>query len=289
MEPSLRPATNFRWTVIIVCHLAAALLYGSWYFNQERVSNEHYSRILQYSDDAPIQLWKELDYAAFKTLNGSLKDRPATQKFWALTNHRAFDLVQMSLVALLYTVFVLRGNSREEKLKRVQAGFYMAACIIIGLQIFHFTLFFFNRFSPTMIPLEGAVRLSQMEGITWSVKDISARCFPGDHSTFLFLIAIFVFYNAGWRYGSVALILAILGVLPRLVGGAHWFTDVVVGGGAISLVVASWSLASPLQKIGLVLSRRPSLFLMRVFGKFIPALRPPGYIEIAESTLQNEK
>ncbi len=288
MDPNLEKTSRINWTVLVVCHLAAVLLYGTWYFNQEMVASKDYSRVMQYSEDAPVQLWKQLDYAAFKALNGSLRDNSSARYFWALTNHRAFDLVQATLVGLLYAVFVFRGKSGEERVKRVQAGFYMAVCTVIGLQFFHFTLFFFNRMSPTMIPVEGAIRLSLMEHITWGVKDISARSFPGDHSAFLFLITIFIFYNAGWRFGIVSSVLTVLGILPRLVGGAHWMTDVVVGGGTIALVVASWALATPLREKGLALSLRPSLFLMAICGRFIPALRPPDSVISSGESIPNE-
>lgn len=37
--------------------------------------------------------------------------------------------------------------------------------------------------------------------------------------------------------------------MPRLIGGAHWLSDVLVGGGAIVLASSSLYLATPIHKI----------------------------------------
>ena len=44
----------------------------------------------------------------------------------------------------------------------------------------------------------------------------------------------------------MASILAFIFIMPRLVGGAHWLTDGLIGGVVPALVAASWLLATPL-------------------------------------------
>ena len=41
--------------------------------------------------------------------------------------------------------------------------------------------------------------------------------------------------------------MAVVFSLPRLVGGGHWLTDDIVGGGFLSLTTLAWGLATPLH------------------------------------------
>ena len=43
------------------------------------------------------------------------------------------------------------------------------------IQLFHFTLFYFARKSPTLVLKDEAIRLSKLEHVTWSLKDNSKR------------------------------------------------------------------------------------------------------------------
>ncbi len=39
--------------------------------------------------------------------------------------------------------------------------------------------------------------------------------------------------------------------MPRLIAGAHWFSDVVIGSGCIVLFFAGWGLFTPFHKIAI--------------------------------------
>ncbi|MEM7143894.1 MAG: DUF368 domain-containing protein [Verrucomicrobiota bacterium] len=276
------------WVLFALGLAAATLLYGSWRATQDSKVAKHGKTVLFYSEESSGSFWQTIDVATFEKLNGSLKESRPAQIFWALTNHRAFDLVMAALVGLVYFIFVITAPSPEEKLERVKGGFYMAVCVVLGLQIFHFTLFYIDRDSPTLLPVDGAFRLSQLDYITWEVKDGSRRCFPGDHATVLLTITAFMFAYAGWRFGLAVLLIAIFGTLPRIVGGAHWLTDVVVGGATIAIVTSAVALCTPLKKFGLALAHKPAVFLMTIVGKVIPALNPPGVSNSSNESPENQ-
>jgi membrane-associated phospholipid phosphatase len=63
----------------------------------------------------------------------------------------------------------------------------------------------------------------------------------------LLLSNVFFWYYGGRRFGLVCLFMTVIFSLPRLIGGAHWLTDDLVGGGFITLLAMSWLLATPLQ------------------------------------------
>jgi membrane-associated phospholipid phosphatase len=57
---------------------------------------------------------------------------------------------------------------------------------------------------------------------------------------------LFFCYLGPRRYAVTISILAFILMMPRLVGGAHWMTDSVIGGGVPALLAVSWLLATPL-------------------------------------------
>ncbi len=264
------------WIFLIICHVAAAILFFSWYSSQELTTRGD-DTFLQYNGQS---FWQNIDTAVFHSLNGSLKDSKSSQTFWAIANNRMFDLVSAFLMIGIYSIYVLKG-SPEEKLKRIKGGLYMSISMIFGILLFKL-LFTFERYSPTKLPLEGALKLSEFDHITWDLKDSSKKSFPGDHSTVLFMIAIFISYYARRWYGVAAIIVAGLFVLPRMVGGGHWFTDIIVGGGTIALITCSWALCTPIQAKIMTYLNKPGLLIMKICGKIIPSLKPPETVVEAE-------
>src|SRR6185369_8486193 len=95
------------------------------------------------------------------------------------------------------------------------------------------------RTSPTRV-VEDSIRLSEM--VPWlHVKDGSARSFPGDHGTTALLFSASYTILAGWRLGIIALLYGAFLCLTRLITGAHWLSDVIVGSGCIAIFVLSWA------------------------------------------------
>ena len=267
------------WIILIVCHILAAVLFFSWYSTQDFFIEDDGDKILIYKQ--ADSFWKSMDVSLFYTLNGSLKDSKASQTFWAVANSRWFDLVSAFLMIGLYSIYIFQGTT-EERLERIKGGLYMSVCMIVGLQLFHL-VFTHGRFSPTRIPLDNSIKLSEYDHITWKIKDSSKKSFPGDHSSVLFMIATFIGYYARRWFTFAAAIIAILFVLPRMVGGGHWTTDILVGGGTITLITCSWALCSPLQKFAMKVLHKPGILVMKICGTVIPSLKPP-VSEVSEST-----
>jgi membrane-associated phospholipid phosphatase len=68
---------------------------------------------------------------------------------------------------------------------------------------------------------------------------------PGDHATTLLLFTVMYTFFAGRKLGTYAALYAIFRILPRLIVGAHWFSDIVVGSGCLVLFFLSWALCTP--------------------------------------------
>ena len=270
---------KWNWPLFITCNLLALLLFGSWALSQEvhtlKRDGKKDKQLIQYKDEGGF--WKDADYGVFKALNGSLSAGKSTQTFWAVTNNRKFDLVSALLMIGLFSIFIFRGNTPGEKLERIKKGVYMSVCmlIIICTQKVISKVVGYQRHSPTQIEVPGYIKLSDFKHINFEIKDASKDSFPGDHSAILLIIGFFIAYYARSWYAPTAVLIAVSFVLPRIVGGGHWFTDVFVGGGTMLLLCVGWGLFTPLQdKISAKLNK-PGLWIMGLASKIFPALKPP--------------
>ncbi|MCK5226999.1 MAG: phosphatase PAP2 family protein [Desulfobulbaceae bacterium] len=227
---------EYTWRVsqLFICQLSAILLYASWLGGPFR------------------GVWDRLDNAVFYFLNGSLQDGRSWQFFWAVANNRLFDLVPAMCMLGVFFHFLFAGNiegvqRREGLQRRVAVGIFMV--VYSGLTTVALSEIFcsIDRLSPTLV-LEHSIRLSELFPDI-PLKDASSVSFPGDHATILFLFAAFMWYYGGIQYGLAGLLLSVVFSLPRLVGGGHWLTDDVVGGGFIFLTAVGWALFTPLHGV----------------------------------------
>lgn len=203
--------------------LAGTLLFLSWYL--------------------PVDhgLWAEPDHAIFRFFNDSLADQHSLAVFIAVINNRAFDTAALLLMGLVYyTAF--RRQDRAGKRRLVMAGVVMVISAVLINQAGQAIPF--NRLSPTLA-LDSVHRVSEITGIF--TKDASKSSFPGDHGLMLIIFAAFVWRYAGLRYFAAAVLLIIIFSLPRIMAGAHWFSDIMAGSLSLALITVPWILLTPLS------------------------------------------
>lgn len=216
----------WRLRPLLLCHLAATLLLASLF----------------------LPIWQPIDHTAFALTNGSLKGHPLWQKFWAFANHPLFiDWFADVCMLGFFTAAILK-TPKEERKKRLFQLLFVALFAAL-------TIFFINRVvcrdllqlrraSPT-IAVENCTRLSEL--IPWlDIKDCSSKSFPSDHATTPLLFAFSFAFYAPRRLKIYALLYASFMCLPRLMTGAHWLSDILVGSGAILFISLSWLYFSPL-------------------------------------------
>ncbi|MBI4878702.1 MAG: hypothetical protein HY812_03455 [Planctomycetes bacterium] len=221
-------AVPARWSVVglLVCNLLAGLLLGSWLCPSTRIH------------------WEHLDRAAFHLLNGSLDGPGWWQVAWAAANHRLFDLVPAVLTLAIICAFVFAGD-RRQMVRRAAAGVAVALFILLVRKLAGLDVLDIHRHSPTRV-VSGAIRLSKV--VPWiSSKDASTQSFLGDHCVCLLMLTGFFWYYGGVAWGLCYAAFTAVFSLPRLVSGAHWLTDDLVGSGSIALASMSLLLATPLH------------------------------------------
>jgi len=207
----------------------AVTLFSSWFRCQESYKDNKGRWALRYTQQD--SLWKKMDYNAFLALNGTMKNNPAMQMIWGVTNHRAFDLAAASWMVFLFIIYLVRNPRNEDRAEIVQFGIYMTVTLLLVIAISELTIHF-QRLSPTQTAglRERAVLLTDLKDrVTWKVKIGSNNSFPDDHATVLLFIGSYIIYRLRSWYGAAAALGIAFFALPRLAGGGHWLSDIVAG------------------------------------------------------------
>lgn len=241
MSPPHTIRGQWRPLILTSTNLLGIILFASWLLEPTR------------------SLWLELDNWAFWTMNNSLAEGKTWQWFWAITNNRMFDLVTLGCMLLLFSDYSLRKD-RQNLNRYIAIGILMLIAVLIASQI--------GKALPISRPsatndFPEALRLSQLvpEILT---KDTSGDSFPGDHGLILLIFAGFVSFYMSRIYGVIAIIMMIFFTLPRLMSGAHWLTDEIVGAVALGVITLGWLFATPLHAAaikrleGWIIKRRSS-------------------------------
>ena len=185
--------------------------------------------------------WFTLDSAIFFFFNRHLATDPAFLHLVAITNNRAFDVISLLAMGLLYLYFYLKQDAAGRR-RLVITGVVMLLTAVVLNQLGH--LLPVKHPSPTLT-FDNIYRVSELTGIP--TKDASSDSFPGDHGMMLIIFSCFMLRYFGRRAFAVALLITLLFSLPRVMIGAHWFTDIAVGSLTAVLIGAPWVLMTPLS------------------------------------------
>ncbi|AOF00169.1 membrane protein [Serratia marcescens] len=183
--------------------------------------------------------WFTLDSAIFFFFNRHLATDPSFLHLVAITNNRAFDVISLLAMGLLYLYFYLKQDAAGRR-RLVITGVVMLLTAVVLNQLGH--LLPVKHPSPTLT-FDNINRVSELTGIP--TKDASGDSFPGDHGMMLIIFSCFMLRYFGRSAFAIALLITLVFSLPRVMIGAHWFTDIAVGSLSVVLVGASWVLMTP--------------------------------------------
>lgn len=225
------PHARWRPLPLLITHLLAGLLLLSWLWPTTRA------------------LWDAMDHAVFHLLNGSLGITGWWDWLWALSSVRVFDIL---VGALLLTLLIRRDwLFAQRQLRPALFTFIGLLLVLLVIRVAVTKLaghFGWQHASPSL-EIAGAYHLSDhfplLERV-FELKDRSSRSFPGDHASVLLIWGLFMALFA--RGGRLVVVIGVTVVfmLPRLVAGAHWFSDDFVGGLLIALLALGWGYCTPL-------------------------------------------
>ena len=219
---------SFRANIFIVLNALSLLLVSSWTYG---VTREYWVLLDQWVFDATNPLLNELG--------------GAWSWFWAVLSIRIADLIPFFIILWF---FYAKGVVFESKDR--PAGFIGFGLLGIVMLFVRELLDFYveynnlNRASPTVL-ISDAVRLSSMYP-DFGLKDSSGDSFPGDHAAVLFTWLGYCLFFVRNKWTPWILFVVVLFAMPRLMAGAHWMSDIMVGGISTALIALAFGLYTPL-------------------------------------------
>ncbi|HZX17565.1 MAG TPA: phosphatase PAP2 family protein [Pseudomonas sp.] len=247
MSPSF---INQQWRIrpLVACHIVALLLLASWLWAPSRA------------------LWDQFDLQLFALLNEPVHSAGLWAQTWAIGSMRPVDMgVGVLMLAVMLKADLVFSGAQVRK------ALYAFLVTLIVMLLFRVVfaelvkLMDWQRQSPSLV-VEGTARLTELFPDweeRWNMKDSATRSFPGDHASVLLIWAMFMsFFARNWRL-LLVWSMAVIFMLPRLVAGAHWASDALVGGVFLALLGLAWGCFTPfaykasewLEKITLPLMR----------------------------------
>jgi membrane-associated phospholipid phosphatase len=224
------PRPHWRFVPFLLSHLAAGLLIWSWLRPETR------------------RIWDLYDAGTFRFFTSTL----AGSEWWlqglaAANGHKA-DLVAAVAIGLL-----MLWNIRFYEKRCIFSGWLslgvFTISVLLAKELICGTLIHdvvgFQRASPSTV-MEASHRVSELVPEI-QTKDSSPLSFPGDHGFVLMSVALYMVYRGSGRQEMIAWLFLLVFGLPRVIVGAHWATDIVVGSSVVALLFTAWLMATPLH------------------------------------------
>src|SRR5471032_1569527 len=194
---------------------------------------------LSYYLQANHGFWFPIDPSIFFYINQHLATDKPFLHIVAVTNNRAFDGISLLAMGLLYLSYYIKRDTAGRR-RMIIIGFVMLLTAVILNQLGH--LLPVSHKSPSL-SFPDVNRVSKLTGIP--TKDASSDSFPGDHGMMLIIFSCFMLRYLSKGAFAVAVLITLIFSLPRIMIGAHWFTDIAVGSLSVVLIGASWWLMTP--------------------------------------------
>ena len=186
--------------------------------------------------------WFPVDSGIFHFFNEQLVKSKVILWLVAITNNRAFDGCSLLAMGCLMLSFWLKEDATGRR-RIILIGLVMLLTAVVINQLAQ-GLMPVKRSSPSLF-FPNIHRVSELLNI--STKDASKDSFPGDHGMMLLIFASFMLCYFGKKAFAVALIIVVVFAFPRVMIGAHWLTDIVVGSLSAVLIGVPWVLMTPLS------------------------------------------
>ncbi len=254
---------RWHWRGLTGCHLLALALCASWMWPSGRL------------------LWDALDMHVFRLLNAPLATSTLWAHVWAAGNMRLADIG----AGCIMLGFIIKGNwiFAGVQVRRALYAFLAVLVLLLLIRVGPFAelvkMLHWQRSGPSLV-VAGAIRLSELFpawDAAWHIKDSSVRSFPGDHASVLLLWSMFLWPYAASRQRLLIGGLSVLFLLPRLISGAHWGSDILIGGVAVSLLAFGWGFCTPYAAKSADLLERLGAPLLKHLGR-LPWLRHSSLI-----------
>jgi len=198
--------------------------------------------------------WTDLDQRFFFTLNSLISWGKEWAVFFALANHKITDL--FTCVSLILVAWLMVARDKKNKKILVCKIFSLVLYHIVAILLFKFLVWelafawWFQRASPGVVFPRDIFNLRELVPYL-ELRSFSYDSFPSDHGLFAgFFIFTFFVVNKNLFFRILFIVFMLVTMcLPRLIYGAHWFTDVFFAILIINFFISPSYLYSPIKKI----------------------------------------
>ncbi|GAA3711930.1 Kdo(2)-lipid A phosphotransferase [Oceanisphaera sediminis] len=205
-----------QYNKLVFWNLVAIAVLGSWFW----LPNHGF--------------WFDIDKAIFYYFNDKIGVSDGWVTAVAIANNRAFDGVALLAMGVLYYSYY-RGAGPEQKRQLLIIGLMMLLTAVGLNQLGRAVPV--ERPSPTLT-FENVFRLTELAG--FKTKDASGDSFPGDHGLMLMIFTAFVWRFLSWKAGLWGCVFVVVFSAPRVMGGAHWWSDIYVGAFSVACFGMAW-------------------------------------------------
>lgn len=192
-----------------------------------------------------LDFWPDLDSRVFWAFNHLISPlNPHWDTLLGLLNTRFFDAAAFGLMGVLFCWAMLE-DSRPDRYRRwTSLGITMLLTAGI-ISLFVLRAISYGHASPTRV-FQHAQHLSDL--VSFKTKDSASNSFPGDHGLMLMVFAGYMWAFAPRRIALWSLAFVVILSAPRIMVGAHWFSDVYLGSLSIALIILPWVLCTPVAR-----------------------------------------
>ncbi|WP_158772568.1 phosphatase PAP2 family protein [Cobetia sp. L2A1] len=190
-----------------------------------------------------LDFWAVLDSDVFWGFNLLISPlNPHWDTLLGLLNTRTFDAFAFLMMGVLF-VWAMLSDERPHRYRHwLSIGITML--LTAGLiSLFVLRVISYEHASPTRM-FAHAQHLSEL--VSFKTKDSASNSFPGDHGLMLMVFAGYMLAFAPRHIALWSLIFVVILSAPRIMVGAHWFSDVYLGSLSIALTALPWVLCTPL-------------------------------------------
>ncbi|MGB5854316.1 MAG: phosphatase PAP2 family protein [Oceanisphaera sp.] len=182
--------------------------------------------------------WLDIDHSFFYYFNNKIGNSAAWVNTIAIANNRAFDGVALLAMGAVYYSYY-RGAAPERKRQLLIIGLIMLLTAVGLNQLGR--MIPVERPSPTLT-FDNIYRLTELAG--FKTKDSSGDSFPGDHGLMLMIFTAFAWRFLSWKAGLWGCVFVVLFSAPRVMAGAHWWSDIYVGALSVACFGMAWLMHS---------------------------------------------
>ncbi|MCM5704321.1 phosphatase PAP2 family protein [Larsenimonas salina] len=99
--------------------------------------------------------------------------------------------------------------------------------------------------------------------VHFTTKDSAGNSFPGDHGVMAMIFAGFMLTFGDRLTRGASILLVAIAIAPRVMVGAHWVSDIMVGSLSLALLLLPWVLCTPV-------ARALTTWISRRLGRLFP-------------------